>query len=145
MAGRPLAARRGMSLIELMAVLLILGLLLGLAWPSYQSHVRRAYRVEAAAALLEAQQFMERWHALQGRYTTEAGTAPALPARLQKLPAQGELRYELSLSSVDAAAYVLQAQPRGRMADDVCGRLTLSSTGARGRSGSSLSVQQCWQ
>ena len=37
----------GFSLIELMTVLLITGLLLTLAWPSYQSHVRRGHRLEA--------------------------------------------------------------------------------------------------
>lgn len=141
----PPCVASGMSLIELMVALAILGVLLGLAWPSYQSQVRRGYRVQASATLLEAQQFMERWHALQGRYTTDSGAAPALPQRLQKLPAEGEVRYRLSLASVDAASYVLQAVPEGLMAVDPCGSLTLSSTGLRGRTGASLSVQQCWQ
>lgn len=136
---------KGMTLIELMTVLLILGLLVGLAWPSYQSHVRRAYRTEAMAALLEAQQFMERLHAVNGRYTTETGAAPALPARLQKLPAQGELRYVLSLYEVTALRFTLKAEPRGAMADDACGSLTLDNTGLRGRSGSGLTLAQCWR
>lgn len=135
----------GLSLIELMIALAILGVLLGLAWPSYQGQVRRAYRAQAQAALLEAQQFMERWQALQGRYTTDSGAAPALPLRLQKAPAEGEPRYLLSLASVDAASYVLKAEPQGVMAGDACGSLTLSSTGVRGRTGSGLSSQQCWQ
>lgn len=139
------SALAGMSLIELMAALAILGVLLGLAWPSYQSQVRRGHRAQAVAALLEAQQFMERWQALQGRYTTDSGAAPALPQRLQKLPAEGALRYQLSLASVDAASYVLKAEPQGLMAGDPCGSLTLSSIGVRGRTGSGLSVQQCWQ
>ena len=140
---RPCAA--GLSLVELMAALAILGVLIGLAWPSYQSHVRRGHRAQALAALLEAQQFMERWQALQGRYTTDSGAAPALPPRLQKVPAEGAVRYQLSLASVDAAGYVLRAEPQGVMADDACGSLTLSSTGVRGRTGTALSVQQCWQ
>ena len=89
----------GFSLIELMTVLLITGLLLTLAWPSYQSHVRRGHRVEAATALMEAQHFMERHYAVQGRYTTATGTAPALPLRLQTVPAQGTVRYRLKLES----------------------------------------------
>jgi type IV pilus assembly protein PilE len=134
-----------MSLIEVMVTLTIVGVLLGLAWPSYQSHVRRGHRLQALAALLEAQQFMERWQALQGRYTTDSGAAPGLPQWLQQLPAQGAVRYRLSLTSVDAASYVLKAEPQGAMADDPCGSLTLSSTGVRGRTGTGWSVQQCWQ
>jgi type IV pilus assembly protein PilE len=135
----------GFSLIELMTVLLITGLLLTLAWPSYQSHVRRGHRVEAATALMEAQHFMERYHAVQGRYTTPAGSAPDLPVRLQTVPAQGTVRYRLKLEAVEAGKYTLRADPQDALATDVCGSLTLASTGAKGRTGSGLTVQQCWQ
>ncbi len=135
----------GFSLIELMTVLLITGLLLTLAWPSYQSHVRRGHRVEAATALMEAQHFMERYYAVQGRYTTPAGSAPALPVRLQTVPAQGTVRYRLQLEAVEAGKYTLRADPQEALATDACGSLTLASTGAKGRTGSGLTVQQCWQ
>ena len=135
----------GFSLIELMTVLLITGLLLTLAWPSYQSHVRRGHRVEAATALMEAQHFMERHYAVQGRYTTATGTAPALPLRLQTVPAQGTVRYRLKLEKVEAGSYTLHADPQDGLAGDACGSLTLASTGAKGRTGSGLSVAQCWQ
>jgi type IV pilus assembly protein PilE len=135
----------GFSLIELMTVLLITGLLLTLAWPSYQSHVRRGHRVEAATALMEAQHFMERYYAVQGRYTTATGSAPALPLRLQTVPAQGTVRYRLKLEGVEAGKYTLHADPHDALAVDACGSLTLASTGAKGRTGSGLTVQQCWQ
>lgn len=138
-------SRRGFSLIELMTVLLITGLLLALAWPSYQSHVRRGHRAEAAAALLEAQQFMERYYAVQGRYTSASGGAPALPVRLQAVPAQGQARYRLRLESVEAGRFTLRADPQDAMASDACGSLTLASTGAKGRTGQGLTVAQCWQ
>lgn len=142
---RRLLSWRGFSLIELMVALLIVGVLVSLAWPRYQSHVRRGQRAEAQAALLEAQHFMERYYAVQGRYTTATGTAPTLPARLQGVPAQGEVRYRLSLESVTATGFVLRAEPQAAMVGDPCGSLTLASTGAKGRSGSGLSVAQCWQ
>lgn len=135
----------GFSLIELMTVLLITGLLLTLAWPSYQSHVRRGHRVEAATALMEAQHFMERYYAVQGRYTTATGLAPALPVRLQTVPAQGAVRYRLRLEAVEAGKYTLRADPEPALAADDCGSLKLASTGAKGRTGSGLTAQQCWQ
>ena len=135
----------GFSLIEMMTVLLIMGLLLTLAWPSYQSHVRRGHRVEAATALMEAQHFMERYYAVQGRFTTDKGAAPALPVRLQTVPAQGTARYMIKVTEVEAGKYTLSADPQGALANDACGSLTLASTGAKGRSGRGLTVQQCWQ
>lgn len=136
---------RGFSLVELMVVLLILGLLVSLAWPGYRRHVQRGHRAEAIAALLEARLFMERHYAVQGRYTTAAGSAPALPQTLQVVPAQGVPRYRLVLLSADASGFVLQADPQPPMADDPCGSLSLSSTGLKGRSGRALSVQDCWR
>jgi type IV pilus assembly protein PilE len=135
----------GFSLIEMMTVLLIMGLLLTLAWPSYQSHVRRGHRAEAATALMEAQHFMERYYAVQGRYTTATGSAPALPVRLQTVPAQGAVRYMLKIAEVEAWKYTLRADPKDALATDECGSLTLASTGAKGRTGTGLTVQQCWQ
>ena len=135
----------GFSLIELMVVLLILGVLLTVAWPSYQSHVRRGYRAQALAALLEAQQFMERHYAAQGRYTLADGAAPNLPARLQVVPAQGPARYRLRLDSAQAGEFVLRADPQETQAGDPCGSLTLASTGRKGRTGSGPTAQQCWQ
>lgn len=137
--------RRGFSLIELMTVLLITGLLVSVAWPSYQSHVRRSHRAEAAAALLEAQQFMERYYAVQGRYTTASGAAPALPVRLQAVPAQGQPRYRLRLEGVEVGKFTLRADPQDVLAGDACGSLTLASTGAKGHTGQGLTVAQCWQ
>jgi type IV pilus assembly protein PilE len=135
----------GFSLIELMTVLLIIGLLAAVAWPSYQSHVRRGHRVQAQAALLEAQHFMERHYGAHGRYVLDSGAAPTLPARLQVLPAQGPVRYRLRLEAVQAGSFSLRADPEGVMADDPCGSLLLASTGARSRTGTGLSVAQCWQ
>jgi type IV pilus assembly protein PilE len=88
---------------------------------------------------------MERSYAVQGRYTTAAGQAPVLPVRLQAVPGQGEARYKLRLESVTPSAYLLRADPVASMADDGCGSLTLASTGAKGRTGSALSAERCWQ
>ena len=140
-----LRQRSGFSLIEMLTVLLIMGLLLTLAWPSYQSHVRRGHRLEAITALLEAQHFMERHYAVQGRYNTATGAAPALPLRLQTVPAQGTVRYRLKLEGLEAGKYTLRADLEPALAADDCGSLTLASTAAKGRTGSGLTVQQCWQ
>jgi type IV pilus assembly protein PilE len=144
----------GFSLIELLVVLVIAGILSALALPSYRQHVQRGYRAEAAAALLEAQHFMERFYSVNGRYTTDAGGPPALPARLQVMPTSSggsggsggsAARYQLSVAAASVSTYGLQAEPVGAMAGEPCGTLTLTQTGLKGRTGSGLSVSECWR
>lgn len=138
---------RGFTLMELMIVVVIAGLLAAMAYPHYTVHVQRGRRAEAHSALLDAQQFMERYYAAQSRYTSVSGAPPALPRRLQTVP-QGSTsdaaRYVLSVSEVTANSYTLQAELSPGQ-DDPCGHLTLTHTGTKGRTAEAMSVQDCWR
>jgi type IV pilus assembly protein PilE len=138
-------SRSGFSLIELLVVLVIMGLLSAMALPSYRQHIQRGHRVEGAAALQEAQHFMERYYSVNGRYTTAAGEAPDLPLRLQTAPSDALARYQVSVSAATANAYSLQAEPVGTMLEDPCGSLTLSHTGQKAMTGSGLTAAECWR
>lgn len=141
---------RGWTLIELLMVMAIVAVLASVAWPSYTQHVQRGHRLEAVAALLEAQHFMERYYTTFGRYSVlassgAAAVAPALPARLQNIPAAGT-RYVLSVSQVSANSFTLSAAPVGSMATDKCGSLTFTHTSVRGTTGSgSVTAAECWR
>jgi type IV pilus assembly protein PilE len=135
---------RGFSLIELMVVVAIIGILSMVAYPSYTESVRRGDRAAARAALLEVQQFMERFYAANNAYaTTVSGTLtnPTLPSRLQSVPTESP-KYTISLGTATTNAYTITATPIGT---DKCGNLTLTNTGVKGRSGSGASVQECWK
>lgn len=135
---------RGFTLIEVMIVVAIIGILAAVAYPSYTESVRRGDRSAARAALLDAQQFMERYYAANSRYSTAAdGTgSPALPTRLQTVP-EGSPKYDLSVSAVSLNSYTLTADPRSTA--ETCGNLTLSNTGVKGRSGTVPTIQECWR
>lgn len=141
--------RGGWTLIELITVLAIIALLTTVAWPSYTQHVQRGQRLEAVAALLEAQHFMERHYTAHGRYSATAASgsaavAPALPLRLRNIPASAP-RYVLSISQLGANSYTLSAVPTGTMANDRCATLTLTHTLVRGTTGSTVTAAECWR
>lgn len=137
----------GFTLIELMIVVAIIGILSAVALPSYRAYVERGDRASARAALLEAQQFMERFYATNNRYTTDTAcaTSPALPARFTSVPTSSP-SYTISLVS-DCNSYTLTATPL--RATSSCGNLTLTNTGVKNitvpSTPSASDIANCWK
>jgi len=135
----------GFTLIEVMIVVAIIGIIAAIGYPSYQEHVRKTKRADAQAALMELSQFMERHYTANGRYLTSANAAPTLP--FTEAPKDsGSKSYDLAFAagSPTANAYALQATPKGSMAGDKCGTLTLTSTGAKGQA-AGATLADCWR
>jgi len=67
------ATRRshGMSLVELMIVVVIAGILASIAYPSYREFAARATRNEAKAALLKAATNQERFYLQNNQFSTD--------------------------------------------------------------------------
>ena len=53
---------RGVTLMELMIVVVIIGILTAMAYPSYRQYVAKAKRNEAKAALLQISTMQERFY-----------------------------------------------------------------------------------
>lgn len=119
----------GITLIELMIVIAVVGILASIAYPSYQTHVTKTHRGESAATLLESSQIMERFFSETGAYT-------GAPLPFTQSPNDGSsAKYNIAYAagSPTATAYTIVATPTGSQAsnDTKCAALTLSSTGVQ--------------
>nr|WP_298165009.1 type IV pilin protein [uncultured Pseudomonas sp.] len=139
-----ISRNKGFTLIELMIVVVVIGILTAIAYPSYQDYVRRAKRADAQSALLELAQFMERHYTANGTYLTADDKAPGLP--FTTAPKDGtNSNYDLSFAAKPTASgYTLQAVPKGSMVGDTCGTLTLTNTGAKGQA-AGAALAACWR
>lgn len=134
-----------MTLIELMVVVVIIGILASVAYPSYTEYVRRGNRAEARSILLETAQFLERNYSVANRFDqTSGGVATALPYATS--PKGGTKKYDVTVNFPDAQSYTLSATPAGSMVGDECGVITLTNTGVKGADGETTAaiVDQCW-
>jgi type IV pilus assembly protein PilE len=142
-SGSHLALRRmaGVTLIELMVVMLVVVILGAIAVPSYQNYVMRSNRAAARACLSEVAQFMERY------YTTNLTYVDADPSDMNCM-SEGNLdrRYTFDVNpAATQSAYRVRAVPIDAQAerDSQCGTLTLNQAGQRTESGSGT-VADCW-
>lgn len=134
----------GFTLIEVMIVMVIIGILSSIAYPSYQDYVKQARRADAQASLMELVQFMERHYTSKGGYLEDgqSGSAPSLPFTSSPKDSSSAA-YTLSLAQgITAQTYSVQAEPVGSMSGDTCGTLTIDH---RGKKGSGGDMAKCWK
>ena len=70
----------GFTLMEMMITIVILGVLVGIAFPAYKGQMSSTRRAVAAGCITEYAQFMERNYSTNMTYATNNGVALALPA-----------------------------------------------------------------
>lgn len=132
---------KGFTLIEVMIVVLIVGVMASIAYPAYQEYIRDARRSDGRTNLVQLAQFMERFYTANGSYVDAGGNPPVLP--FNEAPRDGNDKfYDLQLQGVDAQNYTLTATPKGVMAGDACGILSLNQAGVKAASGGNL--DECW-
>lgn len=138
---------RGVTLIELMIVLVIAAILASVALPGYRRYMIRANRSDATAALLQIQQAQEKFFIQNGRYALVAQQSLAPPFGLGIGATSGHGYYNVLL--VDGAtptqysASITPVAGGGQAADTECTSFTINELGDKNSAPSSAAT--CWK
>lgn len=141
--------QRGITLIELMTVIVIIAILASIAVPSYRNYLLRAQRTEATTALLRLQAAQEKFYLQQNRYADDAEVDVGPPATGLGLPRVTERGfYEIRVVPANAGqTYTATATPvagAGQADDTKCTEFSVTNAGERGAEGSG-GMEQCWR
>jgi type IV pilus assembly protein PilE len=160
-AGPRRAGARGVTLLELLLVVVVIGILAMVAVPSYTQYLVRGQRSAAKGALLQAADMLERSYTANGCYNytnatdcqRQSGTALSLGA-FGYSPTDGSTKTYAITPTLNNQSFSLTATPCGsggscpapsntNFTDADCGALTLTNTGDKASTGA-LTAVQCW-
>lgn len=139
----------GVTLMELMIVVAIVGILASIAYPSYRAYVLRSNRADAKIGLQQVAQTLEdcftRFHQYDDDGSSRCAVAAQLAGAGVKTPG-GYYLMTIDFGGVSpASAYTLTATPQaGQASDTKCMNFTITQANLHGVSGSGP-VSECWE
>lgn len=143
--------QRGVTLIELIVVMIIVGILASVAIPSYRAYVIRSQRADAKDALLALSTVQEKHYLQCNSYATDFANATDCAAGELLFPAASKNGwYDLSIDAADAVAFTVSATAAAggnQFQDTDCRTFTVTNAGVRTatNAGGADNSAECWQ
>lgn len=133
-------AMHGMTLVELLIVVLVVSILAAVSYPNYRDYVARAKRNEAKAALLKIASNQERVYLQTGSFTEDL---TQLGFGSDPYDTESDTyTVDIVAGSADAAGYTAVATYKGSDAEkDKCKTFTINEAGVKG----SAPYNGCWK
>lgn len=126
----------GVTLVDLMVVLAIVGVVASMALPSYQAQIAKSRRADAIAALTRVQAAQEQFRTHHGSY------ALAMSALQGVAPVSPNGQYDIALDAAHAGGFIARALPReAGLRDSGCSELSLTVADGIAAFGPST---RCW-
>ena len=132
--GKPVRARaRGVTLIELLLTLAVVGVLVAIAYPSYRDYVIRSSRSAAQTELIELAAVQEKIYLNSNGYTASVtgaynGTAAGGLGKTRGTTTDGKYALALQLAG---QSYTLLATPVSGSTQEADGAFSIASDGTR--------------
>lgn len=132
----------GVTLIELLVAVAIVGILAAIAYPNYRQYALRGNRTEGKAELMEVAQELEKCYTRYGAYNDGNCFAFTQVNGDNRWSEARRYRVRFQEGGITTNTYTLQAVPQEAQAVDSCGTLTLDETGQR--SSATPADTKCW-
>ncbi|AWK82635.1 type IV pilin protein [Photobacterium damselae] len=135
--------QKGVTLIDIIITVAILGIIAAIAYPSYQVHVLKGHRSQVIADLIKVQLTLEDNYTQTGSYNYSIITANSCA-----FCETDTARYYISVDVTGTGMnyYKLIATPQAIMGqtDDKCGILTLNAAGVGIATKGGKDIEGCW-
>ena len=144
---RILGRQRGVTLIELMTVVMIIAVIATIAIPTYRRYLLRSQRSEAKIALLQLQTAQEKFYLQNNAYTDKISDKAPTGLGLTTTTVNGFYTISLSMGT-NNQSYTATAAPTssgGQSSDKECSSFSITDFGKRDVSGGTKDSVFCWK
>jgi len=122
----------GVTLVELMVVMVVIAILMSVAVPSYRQYTLRANRTEGQSMLLQLAANQERWYLSNNTYANDAQLTQAPPNGLGMRDTSDSGYYGIVITASNAATFTAVATASLGQADDTdCEVIAIDAAGRR--------------